>query len=68
MARQEIPGFLTMARQENPGFLPFWLTFRFTQLNRICLVLPWFDARKNSLKFPLQVAMLEVHHGEPYLR
>ena len=39
--------FLTMVRQENPN--PIGYKFRFTHLNRFCLVLPWLDARRNRV-------------------
>ena len=32
---------------------PFGNKFRFTQLNPFCLVLPWIDAKRKLLKFPL---------------
>ena len=46
-------GFLTMVRQEEPN--PIGYKYNFTHLNWFCLVLPWLDARRNHLKFPLLV-------------
>ena len=34
---------------------PIGYKFRFTQLNWVCLVLPWLDAKRKLLKFPIQV-------------
>ena len=44
-------GFVTIVRREKPNRNGY--KFRFTQLNRLCLVLPWLDARTNLVKFPL---------------
>ena len=40
-----------MVRQEKHN--PIGDKFRFTHLNRSCLVLPWLDVRRNRLNFPL---------------
>ena len=50
--------FLTMVRQEKPN--PIGYKFKFTHLNRVCLVLPWLDARRNHLKFPLLKLILNI--------
>ena len=42
-------GFLTMVSQEK--HCPISCKFIFTYLNRLCLVLPWLDARRNSERF-----------------